>query len=80
MPMSGEHLSIDQGSSLNARASGRAIEDRLMYGTDHAQWPGMMAYSISLIQSADYLTRDQKRDILYNNAARFCRLAPAASN
>jgi hypothetical protein len=28
-----------------------------------------MAYSISIIQNADYLTPQQKRDILYNNAA-----------
>ena len=32
-----------------------------------------MAYSISIIQNADYLTPQQKRDILYNNAARFLR-------
>ena len=29
---------------------------------------------ISIIQNADYLTPQQKRDILYNNAARFLRL------
>jgi predicted TIM-barrel fold metal-dependent hydrolase len=33
-----------------------------------------MAYSISIIQNADYLTPEQKRDILYNNAVRFLRL------
>src|SRR5580704_176766 len=32
------------------------------------------SYSISLIQNADYLTPEEKRDILYNNAARFLRL------
>jgi predicted TIM-barrel fold metal-dependent hydrolase len=36
-----------------------------------------MAYSIGLIQNADYLSAEQKRDILYNNAARFLRLEPA---
>jgi predicted TIM-barrel fold metal-dependent hydrolase len=32
-----------------------------------------MAHSISIIQNADYLTPQQKRDLLYNNAARFLR-------
>jgi len=48
--------------------------DRIMYGTDQLLWPGLMAYSIGLIQNADYLSPEQKRDILYNNAARFLRL------
>ena len=50
------------------------FEDRVMFGTDQLQWPGLMAYSISIIQNADYLTPQEKRDILYNNAARFLRL------
>jgi predicted TIM-barrel fold metal-dependent hydrolase len=50
------------------------FEDRVMFGTDQMAWPKLMAYSISVIQNADYLTPKQKRDILYNNAARFLRL------
>ena len=50
------------------------FEDRVMFGTDQMMWPRLMAYSISIIQNADYLTPEQKRDILYNNAARFLRL------
>ncbi|MBV8631545.1 MAG: amidohydrolase family protein [Silvibacterium sp.] len=53
------------------------FEDRVMFGTDQLIWPGLMAYSISIIQNADYLTPEQKRDILYNNAARFLRLDTA---
>jgi len=49
--------------------------DRVMYGTDQLIWPGLMAHSISIIQNADYLTSSQKRDILYNNAARFLRFS-----
>lgn len=55
--------------------------DRVMFGTDQLGWPGLMAYSIGIIQDADYLSAAQKRDILYNNAARFLRLSqprPAA--
>jgi len=50
------------------------FEDRVMFGTDQMEWPKLMAYSISIIQNADYLTPEQKRDILYNNAARFLRI------
>ncbi len=50
------------------------FEDRIMFGTDQFMWPKLMSYSISIIQNADYLTPEQKRDILYNNAARFLRL------
>lgn len=53
------------------------FEDRVMFGTDQLLWPKLMAYSISIIQNADYLTPQQKRDILYNNAARFLRLDKA---
>ena len=50
------------------------FQDRVMYGTDQLAWPKLMTYSISIIQNADYLTTEQKRDILHNNAARFLRL------
>ena len=53
------------------------FEDRVMFGTDQLIWPKLMAYSISIIQNADYLTPEEKRDILYNNAARFLRIDPA---
>jgi uncharacterized protein len=53
------------------------FEDRVMFGTDQMIWPKLMAYSISIIQNAEYLTLQQKRDILYNNAARFLRLDTA---
>jgi predicted TIM-barrel fold metal-dependent hydrolase len=53
--------------------------DRVMYGTDQLGWPKLMTYSIGIIQNADYLTTTQKRDILYNNAARFLRLDVATA-
>ena len=56
------------------------FEDRVMFGTDQLQWAKLMAYSISLIQNAEYLTLEQKRDILYNNAARFLRLDTKPAN
>ena len=43
-------------------------------GTDKMIWPKLMATCIEVIESATYLSTQQKRDILYNNAARFLRL------
>ncbi len=47
---------------------------RIMFGSDQMLWPEGVAASVEEIQSADFLTAEQKRDILYNNAARFLRL------
>ncbi|MDE3250060.1 MAG: amidohydrolase family protein [Bacteroidota bacterium] len=47
---------------------------RIMYGTDLMIWPKLLETSLSVIENANYLSFDQKRDILYNNAARFFRL------
>jgi uncharacterized protein len=53
--------------------------DRLMFGTDQLVWPKLMETSIEVIDRANFLTPQQKRDILYNNAARFLRLPNADS-
>ena len=55
------------------------FEDRVMFGTDQMIWPKLMATSIGVIEGATYLTPQQKRDILYNNAARFLRLDKAGA-
>ena len=47
---------------------------RIMYGTDFLFWPRMFETSIGVVENARYLSEDQKRDILFNNAARFFRL------
>ena len=47
---------------------------RLMFGSDQLIWPQTIAIAIENIESADFLTAEQKRDIFYNNAARFLRL------
>jgi len=48
---------------------------RLMYGSDQMIWPEVIGETIEAIETADFLTAEQKRDILYNNAARFLRLS-----
>lgn len=51
--------------------------NRIMFGSDHMVWPEAIAQSIDTIVKAPFLTEKQKRDILYNNAARFLRLSEA---
>lgn len=50
------------------------FEKRIMYGTDLLVWPKLLETSIGVIENANYLSDDQKRDIFYNNAVRFFRL------
>ena len=47
---------------------------RLMFGSDQMSWPAAIGLAIEGIDSAPFLTDNQKRDIFYNNAARFLRL------
>ena len=48
----------------------------IMYGSDQAVWPAVIPYSIEGVESASFLSPEQKRDIFCNNAARFLRLEP----
>jgi predicted TIM-barrel fold metal-dependent hydrolase len=48
--------------------------ERIMFGSDQMVWPEAIDAGISAIKDAPFLTSKQKRDILYNNAARFLRL------
>ncbi len=50
---------------------------RVMFGSDQMNWPAAIERAIEAIETADFLTPQQKRDILYNNAARFLRLTDA---
>ncbi len=47
---------------------------RLMFGSDQMWWPEVIGRAVEAIEQADFLTEEQKRDIFYNNAARFLRL------
>jgi predicted TIM-barrel fold metal-dependent hydrolase len=50
---------------------------RLMFGSDQMIWPETIGMAIDAIESADFLTEEQKRDIFFNNAVRFLRLDEA---
>ena len=47
---------------------------RIMFGTDQMIWPETVAMSIEAIESATFLTEEQKQDIYFNNAADFLKL------
>ena len=49
--------------------------NRVMFGSDQMVWPGAIERAIAVIDEAPLLTKQQKRDIFYNNAARFLRLS-----
>jgi len=48
---------------------------RIMFGSDQMIWPETIRIAVETIEQADFLSERQKRDIFYNNAARFLRLS-----
>jgi predicted TIM-barrel fold metal-dependent hydrolase len=51
------------------------FEKRIMWGSDQMVWPKTIEVAIKTIEEATFLSARQKRDIFYNNAARFLRLS-----
>ena len=51
------------------------LSKRIMFGSDQMQWPETIALAVDAIETADFLTEEQRADIFYNNAARFLRLS-----
>ena len=70
---------VTSGVSGNNRAVRRAglvdagLADCLLFGSDT---PLEIGPNIAVVEAVPFLTASQKRDIFYNNAARFLRLAP----
>lgn len=51
--------------------------NRLMFGSDQMVWPQTIEIAVERVKRTPCLTPQQKRDIFYNNAARFLRLEQA---
>ena len=47
---------------------------RLLFGSDQMFWPEAIGMAVEGIESATFLTEEEKRDIFYNNAVRFLGL------
>jgi predicted TIM-barrel fold metal-dependent hydrolase len=50
--------------------------NNIMYGSDQAVWPAIIPHSLEGIESAEFLSAEQKGNIFCGNAARFLRLDP----
>jgi predicted TIM-barrel fold metal-dependent hydrolase len=49
---------------------------RIMFGSDSLGFPENIETAVDAVKSADFLTPEERSDILYHNAARFFRLEP----
>jgi len=47
---------------------------RLLFGSDQMYWPETIGMAIEGIESASFLSEQEKRDIFYNNAVRFLKI------
>lgn len=48
---------------------------RVMFGSDQMNWPGAIERALAGVEGAAFLSPAQRRDILFNNAARFLRMS-----
>lgn len=62
------------GRQFLLRAKEFGMLDRVMFGSDQMFWPHGIDDSLKQLESFDFLTHNERRDILYNNAARFLGL------
>jgi len=56
------------------------FDKRIMFGSDQMVWPEAIEIAIENIEAATFLSQEQKRDIFFNNAARFLRLSEEEIN
>ena len=49
---------------------------RILFGSDQMYWPEGIGLAIEGVESAPFLSKEEKRDIFYNNAVRFLKLSP----
>ena len=50
--------------------------DRVMFGSDQMNWPQAIGDSVAFLESLPFLTDEEKRMVLYDNALRFFGLEP----
>jgi predicted TIM-barrel fold metal-dependent hydrolase len=55
-------------------AKRRRLLDRVMFGSDQMRWPEAIALAIDRVNRLSFLTVEEKKDIFYDNAARFLGL------
>jgi hypothetical protein len=50
------------------------VLDRVMFGSDQMVWPGAITKSVDFLNAQSYLTKQEKRMILYENGKRFLKI------
>lgn len=55
----------------------RDYGDRILFGSDQMVWPSAISMAAEAVQTADYLTEQQKQAIFFDNAAAFLGLDDA---
>ena len=55
-------------------AINRGLGKRIMFGSDEMAWPDAIGLAVEGVDSAAFLTPEQRRDIFYENAVTFFRL------
>ena len=68
------HHSLLEFYAYIQRLNDAGFENRIMFGSDEMVWPDALSVAIDTVASDPALNPEQKRDIFYNNAARFPRL------
>jgi predicted TIM-barrel fold metal-dependent hydrolase len=77
LDISASWLGTRQGFYANLKTLiAQGCDKQILFGSDQMTWPDGIGIVIEWIEQADFLTAEEKRDILYNNAARFLRLSP----
>lgn len=64
----------DYAENFLRKAKQYGLLDRIMYGSDQMVWPHAIEKSIKQLDSYDFLTEEDKRNIFYNNAHTFLKL------
>lgn len=64
----------DYAINLLKLAKKADVLDRVMFGSDQMVWPNAISKSIEFLNSLEFLSENEKRMILYDNAKRFLKL------
>ena len=67
-------LSSSASLSNHPHLESRRYGKRLMFGSDRMVWPEASGMAVESVESATFLTEEQKRDIFHDSAVRFLRL------
>jgi predicted TIM-barrel fold metal-dependent hydrolase len=65
---------MDYAENFLKKAKQYGLLDRVMFGSDQMVWPHAIEKSILQLDSYDFLTKEDKRNIFYYNAAKFLKL------